>query len=519
MGGSRRNLLETIKRGSIQVEISLRKCPECKIVTHKPLCDNCGIPTRREKICPNCKRVLEEDFCPSCKRRAVGYQRQTINVKKMFQEATKKLGIQSPPLVKGVRGLTNVDKTPETIEKGILRAKHDLYVFKDGTTRFDMTDAPLTHFKPSEIEASVDKIRTLGYLHDVKGGQLVDTEQTCELKVQDVIVSASCGDYLTRVAQFLDELLIRVYNLPPYYNVKTRQDLVGNLVIGLAPHTSAGVLGRIIGFTKAKVCYAHPLWHNVKRRDCDGDEDSVMLVLDVLLNFSRSYLPARIGGMMDAPLLIISIINPFEVDEALNVDVAAKYPLTFYNNTLKKNDPTTISNVIDTVSKRLGTPAQFEGYSFTHPTTNINGQNWESEYLKLGAMTDKLKGQLTLAEKIRAVDAKEVAMRVLTTHFIRDIAGNLKAFTGQRFRCKKCNKKYRRIPVVGICTRCGGDLTQTVYRGGIEKYLDGAEGLVQQYRLADYYHQRIDLIKDEIESIFNIEAKQKVKQAKLSQFT
>jgi len=134
-------------------------------------------------------------------------------------------------------------------------------------------------------------------------------------------------------------------------------------------------------------------------------------------------------------------------------------------------------------------------------------------------MTDKLKGQLTLAKKIRAVDAKEVAMRVLTTHFIRDIAGNLKAFTGQRFRCKKCNTKYRRMPVVGICTRCGGELTQTVYRGGIEKYLDGAEGLIQQYGLTDYYHQRIDLIKDEIESIFNFEAKQKVKQAKLSQFT
>jgi len=518
-GGSRRNLLETIKKGSIQVEISLRRCPECKVVTYKPLCDNCDTLTYREKTCPNCKRVLEEGFCPACKRRAVGYKKQTINVKNMFQKAIERLGIQSPPLVKGVRGLTNVDKTPEIIEKGILRARHDLYVFKDGTTRFDMTDAPLTHFKLSEIEVSIDKIKSLGYLHDINGEQIVNTEQTCELKVQDVIVSVSCGDYLTRVAQFLDELLVRVYNLSPYYNVKTRQDLIGNLIIGLAPHTSAGVLGRIIGFTKAKVCYAHPLWHNVKRRDCDGDEDSVMLVLDVLLNFSRSYLPARIGGMMDAPLLIISIINPFEVDEALNVDVAAKYPLTFYNNTSKKTDPTTLSNVIDTVSDRLGTPAQFEGYSFTHTTTDINGQNWESEYLKLGAMSEKLKGQLTLAEKIRAVDAKEVAKRVLTTHFIRDIAGNLKAFTGQRFRCKKCNAKYRRVPVVGICTRCSGELTQTVYQGGIEKYLDGAEGLIQQYGLSDYYHQRIELIKDEIESIFNVEAKQKAKQAKLSQFT
>jgi len=43
------------------------------------------------------------------------------------------------------------NKTPEAMEKGILRAKNDVFVFKDGTIRFDMTDVPLTHFRPKEI--------------------------------------------------------------------------------------------------------------------------------------------------------------------------------------------------------------------------------------------------------------------------------------------------------------------------------------------------------------------------------
>jgi len=49
---------------------------------------------------------------------------------------------------------------------------------------------------------------------------------------------------------------------------------VGHLVIGLAPHTSAGVLARIIGFTRANVGYAHPFFHAAKRRNCfHGDTE------------------------------------------------------------------------------------------------------------------------------------------------------------------------------------------------------------------------------------------------------
>jgi DNA polymerase II large subunit len=128
--------------------------------------------------------------------------------------------------------------------------------------------------------------------------------------------------------------------------------------------------------------------------------------------------------------------------------------------------------------------------------------NPESVYKKFGKMTDKLFSQLMLAEKIAAVDADVVANKVLTTHFVRDIAGNLRAFTTQKFRCKGCNKKFRRMPLMGKCPACNSDLILTVYRGGIEKYLPAATNLVKKYGLLEYYAQRLHLVEEEILTLF-----------------
>jgi DNA polymerase II large subunit len=501
-GGSQRNVLKAVKQGFVQIDLVRRKCQECGTITHKILCSNCGSQPIIERKCPNCDRVLNTTSCRVCHRTTVGYDNRSINLRKIFNDTYDALGLTSIELVKGVRGLTSADKVPELLEKGILRAKHDLSIYKDGTVRFDATNAPLTHFKPKEIRLPIAVAKSLGYSHDMSGNDLRDSDQLCELKIQDVVLPKKCANYLIRETQFIDELLEKVYKLPRYYQVKHQIDLIGHLIVGFAPHTSAGVIGKIIGFTEANVCYAHPLWHNIKRRDCDGDEDAVMLALDVLLNFSKSFLPSRIGGMMDAPLLLLSNIDPFEVDETHNMDVTALYPQAFFEKTLEYTDPKVIKNIIDIVEHRLGRADQFEGYQYTHKTSDLNAGNLNSSYMKLGAMSNKLAAQLQLAEEITAVNAKEVAKKVLTTHLIRDIAGNLRAFTRQKMRCKKCNAKYRRIPLSGKCIRCGSDLLPTVYQKGIEKYLDLAEDLIQKYCLDNYYQQRITLIREEISSLF-----------------
>jgi len=502
-GGAQRNLIVAMEKGKVAVDLARRRCPLCREITFRPVCKRCKAKTVLERFCPQCKRSIREEICPSCGAQAKGFEKQTVDLKQLVAEACERLNVSHPDLVKGVKGLSNETKTAEILEKGLLRARHDLSVYKDGTIRFDATNAPLTHFKPAEVRVSVERLRELGYLHDYCGEPLTKPEQICELKIQDVVIPVRCAEYFVRLAKFMDELLEKVYDVPKYYNVERVEDLVGQLAIGLAPHTSAGILGRIIGFTYLNLCYAHPLWHSAKRRDCDGDEDTLMLALDTLLNFSKVYLPARIGGIMDAPLFIIPVVNPLEVQrQAHEFDVASVYPLEFYEKTWERVSPRLVSGLIDMVGHRLGSEAQFERFGFTMPVSDVNMGNRDSVYKKLGRMIDKLNSQLSLAEKIEAVDAGRVALKVLTTHFMRDIAGNLRAFSTQGFRCKGCNKKFRRMPLKGICTECGGALTLTVYRGGIEKYLEAAEHLIRKYKLPPYYSQRLGMVREEIDSLF-----------------
>jgi DNA polymerase II large subunit len=515
-GGSQRNLINAMNKAYFSVDLAKRRCPVCHEVTFKATCPKCNVETFLEKFCPQCKRTLKENVCPACGGSARSFEKQAVDLKLMVHESCERLNISVPKLVKAVKGLTNETKTAEILDKGLLRAKYDLSLFKDGTIRFDATNAPLTHFKPIEIGVSVESLHQLGYLHDQFGEPLTRPEQICELKTQDVVIPMKCAEYFVREAGFIDELLEKVYGLPPYYQTKHATDLVGHLVIGLAPHTLVGILGRIIGFTGLSLCYAHPLWHSAKRRDCDGDEDTLMLALDSILNFSKVFLPAQIGGIMDAPLFLIPAVNPVEVQrQAHEFDVSSVYPSEFYQKTFERFPPQSVSGLIDMVKNRLGSEAQFEGYGYTIPVSDVNMGNKESAYKKLGKMTDKLNSQMMLAEKIEAVDPKRVARKVLTTHFMRDIAGNLRAFSTQGFRCKGCNKKFRRIPLKGKCPECGGALTLTVYRGGIEKYLDAAEDLIHKYGLPPYYSQRLAMVREEIDSLFG---GKKPKQASLKDY-
>jgi DNA polymerase II large subunit len=517
-GGSRRDIIEAASSHSlISVDIVHRKC-SCGNITHTRICNKCGEATEIKATCPKCGLEAEGNRCPACKGATELFTRRNIPIRDHLSQAERKLALTViPEEVKGVRGLTNATRTPEPIEKGLLRAKHDVSVFKDGTVRFDATNAPLTHFNAAEIGVDIERLRELGYEQDIDAAPLESNSQCLSLKVHDVIVPEQCGDYFVRVTKFLDELLQKFYGIPPFYKIKNKQDLVGQLVIGLSPHTSVGVIGRIVGFTRANVCFAHPFWHATKRRDCDGDEDSISLALDILLNFSKRFLPSRIGGIMDAPILLTISIKPTEIArQAYNLETVERLPLRFYEETQKRSDPKPLTAIIETVNARLGSTMVLSSLGCTHQAFDINSGNLESAYKKLGSMLDKVTEQLKVAEAVKAVDASEVARRVLSTHFMRDLIGNLKAFAAQRFRCTKCNSKFRRVPLKGSCPRCGGKLSLTVYKGGVEKYLTVAQDLVNKYNLGQYHTQRLLLLRREIDSLFK-ESEEK-KQPSLTQF-
>lgn len=440
---------------------------------------------------------------------------QEVPINVLLDSALVNLKERRAPEIKGVQGMISRNKTPEVIEKGILRAKNGIFVFKDGTVRIDATDLPLTHFKPQEVGIDVETAKRLGYDKDAAGKDLERPDQMLELKVQDVIVPDSCVEYLIQITKFIDDLLVKFYGGEAFYKVDRKEQLTGHLVVGLAPHTSGGVLARVVGFTSAHAGYAHPFFHAAKRRNCDGDEDSIILLMDCLLNFSRAFLPEKRGGLMDAPLVLTTKLDPNEIDkEAHNMDVGATYSLEFYRATQRYAHPKEVESMMDLVSGRIGTVLQYEGLSFTHMLNNFSDGPTTSAYTSLETMDDKLRAQISLGVKIRAVDEADLVHRIITRHLLPDIQGSLKSFTGQQLRCSKCGAKYRRIPLKGKCY-CGNKLTLTVHEAGVSKYLERAKEIGEAFNVPQYTQQRISLLENSIRSLFQSD---KVKNPKLDEF-
>ena len=505
-GGPTRDILKAMQK-PLYIEIANRFCNNCKSPSIAISCQDCHSDTPIHMMCSTCKYEVNNEepngICPVCRNRLKTHSPTSYPLKIAIEKAKKFLDIQPVEPLKGVKSLMGKNRCAEPLEKGILRQKNNLYTFKDGTVRFDATNEPLTHFKPKWITTNITKLRELGYLKDYSGKDLESPEQLVELFLQDIIIPLHAAEHLLRVAQYVDEELTRFYGLDAFYKISSIDDLIGHLIVGLAPHTSVGIIGRVIGFVNSQVCLGSPIWHSAKRRDCDGDADSVMLLMDIFLNFSREYLPDRIGGLMDAPLLIQPLVFPHEVQrQAHNIDIDNTYPLDFYRSSWNMEKTTNVIDNIDLVKKRLGHTNQFFDYKFTHTTDNIMLDESHSLYSTLSTMEEKLKMQISTAKLINAVDADEVMSMVLTTHILPDIMGNLRAYSSQSFRCTKCGQKYRRMPLVGRCLECNNELLQTVTRGSVEKYVQTALNICSEFKINDYLTSRISTLQTELNLLF-----------------
>lgn len=700
--GGRMTLVDKAREANkIEIQKIRLVCPQCKQEKLNYTCEKCGQRNVIMRSCVKCGKNTMNEKCDRCNNYTSPYHSTTVDFRQFMNDTEAQLKERAPDKFKAIVGTINKDKYFEPMEKGLLRAKHGVYPYRDGTIRFDSTDMPLTYFKPKEIGVSLSMLKDLGYEKDYQGNEITSNTQICELKPQDLLLSEFGVDYMLSVTRFLDDLLEKFYGLPRYYNATKREDLLGHLVVGLAPHISAATMARIIGFTKARVGYAHPYFHCAKRRNCfsgdtktflwddnkkktirepigdivddlekkypnnkkpidgfgtikidnpynwyaysidknsgkfvkkkvktfvkgkhqnwvalktstgkemcvtadhdiltnsgtnrfshkkaedvkvgekipyatrfpgtnqqnvnqdytfdtitelktitqeknsycldididsddlteknvlwdnqliqircDSDEDAIMLLLDVLLNFSRKYLPASHGGTMDSPLVVTTKINPQEIDDEVHeMETVFRFPLSFYEAAVQKKSPGEVD--VETVADRLGKDEQYENLGFMFDCTSIDEGPIITQYAKITKMADKVNHQLELGKRIRAVDEKDVAERVLSSHFLRDIYGNLRAFGQQIMRCVDCNEKYRRVPLVGKCTKCGGKLLLTINRGGIEKYLKISMDIANNYGLSDYMKQRLSLVKEDIDTIFESEA---VRQSSLADF-
>ena len=512
-GGRLRSFQSALENGSVASAFSIFYCEECRMETIYRRCETCGSKTRKMFYCPECGKTSLE----RCKehRMSLPYSNKTIDINHYFEKAKEKLGLSDgeiPPLIKGVRGTSSADHIVEHLSKGILRAMFDLHVNKDGTIRFDATEMPLVSFKPKEIGVSMEKLREIGYDRDIYGEELKREDQILELMPHDILLPSSpespdgrADDIFMRICHFIDDMLVKFYDMKPIYNVRKREDLVGKLGVCIAPHNCAGVVCRIIGFSNTLGMFASPFMHAAIRRDCDGDEAAIMLLGDVLLNFSREFIPQHRGGTQDCPLVLNARIDAGEVDDQImDFELVDEYPLELYRLAEQRRHSSEIQiRDVRTVLKEGKDP--FTGLMFTHNTENFNDGVTCSSYKLLETMQDKVKHQMELVEKIRAANTSETARLIIERHFLKDLRGNLRKFAMQEFRCVACNEIMRRPPLSGVCQRCGGKIIFTTNEGGIKKYLEPALELAKKYNLSSYIKQSLELTKRHIDSVFGKE--------------
>jgi DNA polymerase II large subunit len=516
-GGRLRSLQAACEVGNVYSAFPLNYCEKCDKDSIYPKCENCGSKTKVVYYNPKTKeRSFSKDFEEG--QRILRYSNRNLDVNHYYENALNILNMkktEAPVLIKGIRGMSSEGKEPENLVKGILRSKYGLQVNKDGTIRVDGTELPIIYFKPKEISVSLNKLKEIGYDEDIEGNPLENENQVLELMPHDVLLPCSPdsldekGDEVfTKVSNFIDELLTKFYGLDEFYKIKSKEDLVGKLGVFMAPHNCAGVVCRFIGFSKTQSILASPYMHAAVRRDCDGDEAAVMLLGDVLLNFSKKFLPSHRGGTQDAPLVLNAKIDAGEVDDQIldfEVTPERHYPLELYKLAEEKKHSSEVRSIrlVKDLLKEGKDPFRKLGY--THNTSDFNDGVLCSSYKLLGTMQEKVQHQMELVEKLRSADTSDTARLIIERHFIRDMRGNLRKFSQQEFRCVGCNEIIRRPPLNGVCPVCKGKLIFTIHEGGIKKYLEPALDLAKSYNLSKYLQQNLELVKGYIDSIFGKE--------------
>lgn len=277
-GGRFRSVSEAAETGQVFSSFPLYFCDKCNKETIYRSCEACGSGCSKRYYCPECKNKSLSEKCGVQNHVCNDFMARKVNIKPYYDSAIKKLQLlpnEVPNLIKGVRGTSSAGHDIENLTKGFLRSIFSLTVNKDGTIRYDATELPITHFKPLEVMTSVEKLKEFGYDKDIHGKGLESEDQILELKPHDIILP-SCpespderaDEVFIRIANFLDTLLLNLYDLKPFYKIQSKEDLIGQICVCMAPHNCAGVISRIIGFSRTQSLLASPYMHAAMRRDC-----------------------------------------------------------------------------------------------------------------------------------------------------------------------------------------------------------------------------------------------------------
>ncbi|MHA2203077.1 MAG: hypothetical protein ACW991_05260, partial [Candidatus Hodarchaeales archaeon] len=246
------------------------------------------------------------------------------------------------------------------------------------------------------------------------------------------------------------------------------------------------VIGRIIGYTDNNVTYAHPVWHIQKTRNCNGDIDSITLLLDVLLNFSTEYIPTSRGGTMDVPA-IINLSDKWEETSVYASYDSVLMNLSFYQNLI--NNP--IKQELLSYRKSYLTPPLL----VSHTIDNISRYNFKNLFRE-SKIVSKIEIELRVLSRIRGVKEGEFVDNILVNDFLPKITTSMTRFFLQPVRCNTCNTTFRRIPL-SKCPVCHRQtIGLTLSEGWVLRYLQIVNQLKDQYDsdISEYCHSWVELV-------------------------
>ena len=453
-----------------KTELPKYLCKQCKATTPYPVCSTCRTTSTQLFHCPYCATSSDTTQCKKCGRAAVRFDATPINLQQILNSAIEEAQIRPYAPLRGIDKARGPQRKVERLEKGILRQRHNLFVFKDGTIRFSITNAPLTHFTPKMIGTDPATLRQLGYTSDVNGNQTIDENSLLVLRPQDVVIPYTAADYLRRTADFIDETLKKLYKIRPFYDFKNLNDLIGHLIVGISPATSIGLIGRIIGFVDASVCYAHPAWHAAKEHNASADD--ITLFMDVLLNFSPQFLSYQNGDFFGAPILLVPILDP---DDSI---------------VITRRKPT---DVIDQPRRaRLKMEDFFFTCDFTYPTSVLSTSHAKSSYFDL-SLKERIQTQLSIIDKATCIDADRAANEILQNAAGRIVLDLIQQYTTQRFKCKNCGETYRRPTMKGLCLTCEKQLQPTMSSETIESLVTLGNSIASRYKLSRDTQEQLTL--------------------------
>lgn len=461
----------------------VRYCDECSRQTPYIKCPVCGSRTTQIFYCESCNRFSKFDYCNLCGKKTIKEGPLDCNWSEILSKAVAEIHVQ--PYVPLVGLKSNVRfSAVERLEKVILRQKHNIKSTIDGTTKLYSTFLPLRYFKPKQVFTNITLMNKLNYTSDVFGTNLTSEEQILLLKPQDVVISYRLADQLRRVADFVDEILTTLYKKEPFYKINALEDILGHLIVITAQGSDCGVLGRIVGFTQADACYTSPsLMKSIDKSNKD-DVYAIMLLMDVLINFSEKLIPERIS-VPASPHYIEAYINS-------STDLTMEQS----SHSLEPNGESKFTNLKgekrNGISNDLNSQFTIEPIIFSE---RLGFNQTDKDKTRVAAL-DIAKIQLHVIRKSTNLD-QSIMTGLIKSYLIPNLKRQIERY-GMLYICDNCGRRYRRPPLSNSCLYCDKQIKPLISLNNIEGLYEFISSVEKSMLSDENLIEELSLLKENI---------------------